>query len=85
MKITNSTKVKVLAKTSRKADNGNTYYNIAIMCGSEAGNISCSKDVFEEVQEMSDYILETEFNDAYNSFKATRVLQDLNPKATPKA
>ena len=80
MKVLNSTRVKVLARKHRVADNGKIYYNIAIMSSGEAGNISCSKDVYDEVQEMQDYNLETEFNSEYGSFRATRVLQDLETK-----
>lgn len=82
MKITNVTRVKVLAKASRQStsDPSKTFYQLAIMSGSEAGNLSCSAEVYNLVEEMHDYDFETTFNTEYKSFSITRLLQDVTPK-----
>lgn len=83
MKISNSTRVKVLAKSSRTSNDGKTYYQIAIMNGAEAGNLPCTEEVYNEVSEMCDYSLETVYDTDYKYFRAIHVLQNLSPVKSP--
>lgn len=80
MKIANQTKCKVLAKNSRTGNDGKTYYDIAVLCGSEAGNLSCKEEVYNSVTELGDYVFETIYNTEYKSFSIARILQDITKK-----
>ena len=66
--------VKVLTKDLTKSQDGqNTYYKIGIMSGSELGNVSCSKDVFDFVEQDKTYDLSATYNTEYKSFKFDKV------------
>lgn len=66
--------VKVLTKESTKSQDGNsTYYKIGIMSGSELGNMSCSKDVFDMVETDKAYDIAATYNSEYKSFKFEKV------------
>lgn len=80
MKIVNQTKLKVLAKNSRTGSDGKTYYDIAVLSGSEAGNLSCKEEVYNTVAELGEYIFETIYNTDYKSYSITRILQDCSKK-----
>ncbi|TCL59972.1 hypothetical protein EDD76_103163 [Kineothrix alysoides] len=74
MKLSLNCGVMILAKNSRVGTNGNTYYNLAILQDSEAGTISCSKEVFESVDPMKPYGLQFSYNDQYKSLSVSGVL-----------
>lgn len=77
MRISNTTELKVLAKTARKSTDGSKeYYNLAVIQGGECGNVSCTKDVFDVVLEDNAYLFETIFNTEYKSISFARVLQE---------
>ncbi len=80
MKIANQTKLKVLAKNSRTGNDGKTYYDVAVLCGSEAGNLSCKEEVYNAVVELGEYIFETIYNTDYKSFSISRILQEVTKK-----
>ena len=66
--------VKVLTKESTKTQDGNsTYYKIGIMSGSELGNMSCSKDVFDIVETDKSYDISATYNSEYKSFKFEKI------------
>lgn len=69
--------VLVLAKGSRDS-NGNTYYNLAVLQDSQAGTLSCKKDVFDLVAEMKPYQLGVTYNDQYKSLSVDKVIKDLS-------
>ena len=69
--------VKVLAKEATTSKDGqNEYYKLAVLIGSECGNISCSKDVFDSVAPDKKYTLCATYNDQYKSFKLDMVSTD---------
>lgn len=84
MRLSMTAKVKVLAKESRES-NGNTYYSLAILQDSQAGSISCNKDVFGLVEPMNDYELAITYNDIYKSLSATCFLGAVGSNSAPKA
>lgn len=71
MKIVSTVKnVKVLAKEATQSKDGNnTYYKLAVLCGSECGNVSCSKEVFDAVVPDKSFDIVATYNDQYKSFK----------------
>ncbi len=75
MNITGTTKLAVISKsTSQSKDGQNTYYKLGVLSGSEAGMISCSKDIFDVAETGKSYEFETVYNDAYKSFRLNRLL-----------
>lgn len=63
-------KVRVLAKDATASKDGqSTYYKLAVLVGSECGNISCSKEVYDEVIADKLYSFKAIYNDQYKSFK----------------
>lgn len=70
MKIQSTVRCTVLAKNEQKSQDGkNTYYNIAVLIGTEAGNLKCTESAYNEamVGVLSDFI--AEYNDSYNTFR----------------
>ena len=70
MKVTGTVRAQVLAKNTTKSQDGkNTYYNLAVLIGGEAGNLKCLEDVFDcaNVGEVTDFGYE--FNEQYNTFR----------------
>lgn len=69
-----SQNVKVLAKEATPSSDGkNTYYKLAVLVGAEAGNVSCSKEVFDLVEVDKNYDLSAVFNSEYKTFKFEKV------------
>lgn len=69
-----SMNVKVLAKEATLSSDGkNTYYKLAVLVGAEAGNVSCSKEVYDLVEVDKNYDLTAVFNSEYKTFKFERV------------
>lgn len=69
-----SQNVKVLAKEATLSSDGkNTYYKLAVLVGAEAGNVSCSKEVYNLVETDKSYDLSAVFNSEYKTFKFEKV------------
>lgn len=67
--------VKVLAKEATTSKDGqNEYYKLAVLIGSECGNVSCTKDVFDNVVADQKYTIGATYNDQYKSFKLDTVV-----------
>lgn len=63
-------KVRVLAKEATPSKDGqSTYYKLAVLLGTECGNLSCSKEVYDEVIPDKLYTVKATYNDQYKSFK----------------
>lgn len=75
MKITNKTSVLVLAKkeTNGIKDPNQKYYSLVIMQDADAGSISCTKEVYDGVVDGKVNVLDTEFNQKYESFRAVGI------------
>lgn len=76
MKITTKGRLSVLNKeVSQIESNGQKRdsYKLAVMQGAEAGSITCSKDIFEEVKPLQSYIFDFVYDDKYNYQKVTKV------------
>lgn len=68
--LCNIDKVRVLAKDATASKDGqSTYYKLAVLIGSECGNVSCSKEVYDTVEPDGLYNVDATYNDAYKSFK----------------
>lgn len=75
------TNVKVLTKEATPSrDNTATYYKLGIMSGNELGNVSCSEDVYNNVQTDKVYDIACTYNSEYKSFKLDKVLNSPVPK-----
>ena len=74
MKINAQIKIAVLGKEAKKSETtGKESYTLAILQGSEAGNISCVKDVFDVVQPLHTYVVGATYDDKYNYMRFTSV------------
>jgi hypothetical protein len=64
-------------KSNVSAKNGQTYYQLAIATNGEAGNIGCTQEIYEAVEEMKAYNFEAEFNSQsqWNPFYLTTVIK----------
>lgn len=87
MKIYTTFEALVLATTSTQSKDGqNTYYKASLMdlISKEAGSISCSKEVADMVEPMTEYKCTATFDNTYNppSFRITMVTR-LNGSTSP--
>lgn len=85
MKFQNTTKLLVLAKVESQGikDSTKTYYSLTVMQDTDAGSISCPKEVFDVAVEGQINTFLTEFNQNYNSFRITGIVKSSGEK--PKA
>lgn len=84
MTITSASKIEVLAKNFREGDNRQKFYNLAIMVNGEAGNISCSEEVYDRVKLRAENELVFAYNDRYKSFRAIDVVPENAAAAAEK-
>lgn len=74
MKITSFIQVSVLGKESKVSEStGKESYSLAILQGNEAGNISCTKDVFDVVKPLHTYTVSAVYDDKYNYMRVNGV------------
>lgn len=74
MKITANINVAILGKESIVSEStGRESYKLAILQGSEAGNISCTKDVFDVVKPYHSYAVSAVYDDKYQYMRLTSV------------
>ena len=69
------TTVMVLARNETQSNDGKTsYYNLAILTDEgQAGNLSCTKDVYELVEPMKVQTFVAEYNDVYKSLRLLKL------------
>lgn len=74
MNIIGQCKIKVISKTHSTNKEGNTFYKLGVLSGSEVGMISCSEEIYNsvEVDKMYDFV--TVYNDSYKSFRLNSVV-----------
>ncbi|MBD5541364.1 MAG: hypothetical protein HDR00_09290 [Lachnospiraceae bacterium] len=84
--------VDALVMTKKEQENsrepGNFFYRIGIVKDEELGELSCTKEVFDEVEKMHSYDFGFRFNSEYKSLQLDRVLRGygtLEQQATNKA
>lgn len=74
MKITANINIAVLGKEAKTiATTGKESYSLAILQGSEAGNISCVQDVFNIVKPLHTYTVTAVYDDKYQYMRITSV------------
>ena len=74
MKITANINIAVLEKEAKTiATTGKESYSLAILQGSEAGNISCVQDVFNIVKPLHTYTVTAVYDDKYQYMRITSV------------
>lgn len=74
MKITATINVSVLGKEAKKIEStGRDSYSLAILQGNEAGNISCTADVFDAVKPLHSYAVTAVYDDKYNYMRVSGV------------
>ncbi|MDD6811687.1 MAG: hypothetical protein PUD93_07480 [Lachnospiraceae bacterium] len=73
MKIQSNAKLNIIAKNERQATDGKSYYNVAVLLEGQAGNLSCTEDVYNDavVGVENDVILE--YNSEYKSLRLIAV------------
>lgn len=84
MRIQSTVRCTVLAKNEQKSQDGkNTYYNLAVLIGTEAGNLKCTEDAYTEsmIGVVSDFV--AEYNDQYNTFRLVSCKDAVNKQSTP--
>lgn len=75
MTILGTSKISVVSKVKTPSKDGNTtYYKLGCLVGSEAGMLSCSEDIYNEVEIGKTYDFETLYNDSYKSFRLNHVI-----------
>lgn len=85
MNIQSTAKAMVLAKNEKPSIDGkNTYYNLAIMVGGEAGNISCTEDAYKFAEIGVENELALAYNDQYKTLRVldARAVTPFTPKGT---
>lgn len=77
MKLTEKMKITVLAKEAKLNEtSGRTSYGLTVMQNSEAGSITCTKEVFEAIKPLHSYDFLATYDDKYSYMKLT----DVDPK-----
>lgn len=75
MNIKMKATVLVLAKNERLGSNGrDKYCNIAVLSEKEAGNVSCTYDVYEKVEIGAENEILFAYNEQYKSLRAVDVI-----------
>lgn len=75
MNIFGTSKMKVISRSKTQSKDGqNTYYKLGVLVGSEVGMISCSKEIYDFVENEKTYDFETVYNDGFKSFRLNSVL-----------
>ncbi len=74
MTITANAKVLVISKNETPSRDGkDTYYNLAIMQNGQAGNVSCTDEVYELAVEMKETEVNLTYNDEYKRIRITGI------------
>ncbi len=70
MTITANARVLVISKNETPSRDGKTtYYNLAVMQNGQAGNISCTEEVYDRAVEMKETEINLTYNDEYKSLR----------------
>lgn len=81
MRIQSVGKVLVLAKNERDGQNRQKYFNLAVLIGGEAGNLSCTEEAYETAVEHLENEVTYEYNDQYKSFRIISAQPEKPPYA----
>ncbi len=75
MTLTATAKMMVISKNERESRDGKTkYYNLAVVQDGQAGNISCTEEVYDLINElMKEVELQLTYNDEYKSLRITGI------------
>ncbi len=75
MTLTANAKMMVISKNERESRDGKTkYYNLAVVQDGQAGNISCTGEVYDLANElMKEADLLLTYNDEYKSLRITGI------------
>ncbi len=75
MTLTFNAKMLVISKNENESRDGKSmYYNLAVVQDGQAGNISCTKEVYESIPElMKEAELLLTYNDEYKSLRITGI------------
>lgn len=77
MKLTGRMKITVLAKEAKQNEtSGKTSYGLTVMQNSEAGSITCTKEVYDVVKPLHSYEFYGIYDDKYSYMK----LNNVDPK-----
>lgn len=73
MTLTVNAKMLVISKNENESRDGKSmYYNLAVVQDGQAGNISCTKEVYDLIIElMKEVELQLTYNDEYKSLRIT--------------
>ncbi len=79
MTLTFNAKMLVISKNENQSRDGKSmYYNLAVVQDGQAGNISCTKEVYESILElMKEAELLLTYNDEYKSLRITGISMSL--------
>ncbi len=79
MTLTANAKMIVISKNEKESRDGQTkFYNLAVVQDGQAGNISCTKEVYESMVElMKETELLLTYNDEYKSLRITGISMSL--------
>lgn len=70
MTIQSTGKIKILAKNAKEGrERGRLYYNLAVLVGSEAGNLSCTEEAYNNASVNSMNEVTYAYNEQYKSFR----------------
>lgn len=70
MVITSNANVLVISRNETPSRDGkSTYYNLAVMQNGQAGNISCTEEVYDRAVEMKETEVSLTYNDEYKSLR----------------
>lgn len=69
MNIQSNGVVTVLAKNERTGSNNQTYYNLAVLIGGEAGNLSCTEEAYNDAVPNEENDVVYAYNDQYKSMR----------------
>ena len=77
MKYVNTTKLFVMNKIETQGikDPSKTYYKLVVSQDEDAGSISCSKEIYDEVETGKASVFVTEFNEKYESFRIVGIVK----------
>ena len=80
MTLTFNAKMLVISKNENESRDGKSmYYNLAVVQNGQAGNISCTKEVYDLINElMREVELQLTYNDEYKSLRITGVAGELS-------
>lgn len=62
--------------TTESKDGKTTYYRVTILQGMESGMLSCTQDVYDNIEVGKTYDFNVEYNGEYKSFRVVGIAQN---------